>query len=166
MIKVIDNIFDEQFLDYINYTLKYNLIPKTISEFKYITIGGAVSGLGIESSSFKYGLVHDMVFELDVLIGTGEIITVNKYKNSDLYFGLPNSYGTFGYIISAKLELIEVKPYVQLTNISFNSPNKFIKEIKKYEKNKNFRLSNIIMALEEFPEHPLWICHIEPIGLA
>ena len=123
------------FNDLINYTLKYNLIPKTISEFKYITIGGAVSGLGIESSSFKYGLVHDMVFELDVLIGTGEIITVNKYKNSDLYFGLPNSYGTFGYIISAKLELIEVKPYVQLTNISFNSPNKFIKEIKKYEKN-------------------------------
>src|SRR5450759_4089191 len=38
-------------------TLRYGLLPAVVPQLKTITVGGAVSGLGIESSSFKYGLV-------------------------------------------------------------------------------------------------------------
>ena len=42
-------------------TLRYGLLPAVVPQLKTITLGGAVSGLGIESSSFKYGLVHETV---------------------------------------------------------------------------------------------------------
>ena len=44
-------------------TLRYGLLPAVVPQLKTITVGGAVSGLGIESSSFKYGLVHETVEE-------------------------------------------------------------------------------------------------------
>ena len=36
--------------------LKYNVMPTVVPQLKSITIGGAVTGIGIESSSFRYGL--------------------------------------------------------------------------------------------------------------
>ena len=47
--------------DLVDATLKYHLLPTVVPQLKTITLGGAVSGLGIESSSFKYGLVHETV---------------------------------------------------------------------------------------------------------
>src|SRR5215217_8075499 len=38
-------------------TLKHGLVPAVVPQLKTITAGGAVSGLGIESSSFRFGLV-------------------------------------------------------------------------------------------------------------
>src|SRR3989338_11202355 len=46
-------------------TLKYGLIPAVVPELKTITIGGAATGIGIESSSFRYGFVHEPVLEME-----------------------------------------------------------------------------------------------------
>jgi hypothetical protein len=116
----------------LDYTLQYRLIPQIVPEFKALTVGGTISGVGLESSSFKYGLVPDMVYEFEILTGTGDILTVNKDTNKDLYLGFPNTYGTLGYILSAKLKLVDAKPYVHVKNILFNDPNKYIEEINKY----------------------------------
>ena len=52
-------------------TLRYGLLPAVVPQLKTITLGGAVSGLGIESSSFKYGLVHETVEAMEILTGNG-----------------------------------------------------------------------------------------------
>ena len=48
-----------RFYDIVKETLKYGLMPKVVPEFRGITSGGTVSGLGLESSSFKYGIVQE-----------------------------------------------------------------------------------------------------------
>lgn len=48
-------------------TLKYYLLPTVVPQLKTITLGGAISGVGIEASSFKYGLVHETVLEMEVM---------------------------------------------------------------------------------------------------
>ncbi|MGE4661094.1 MAG: FAD-binding protein, partial [Arenicellales bacterium] len=53
--------------------LTHALIPAVVPQLKSITIGGAVGGIGIESSSFRFGLPHETVLEMDVLLGSGEI---------------------------------------------------------------------------------------------
>jgi hypothetical protein len=126
----------------LDYTLLYGLIPKIVPEFKSLTVGGTISGIGLESSGFKYGLLPDIVYEFEVLTGTGDIITANKDINNDLYLGLPNTYGTLGYVISAKIELIETKPYVHIENIPFTEPEKFIEEIQKYDTNNDNDTNN------------------------
>ena len=50
-------------------------MPAVVPQLKTITLGGAVAGVGIESSSYRHGLVHDTVLELDVLLGDGRVVT-------------------------------------------------------------------------------------------
>tara|TARA_B100000029_G_C17593660_1_gene963338 strand:- start:1889 stop:3229 length:1341 start_codon:yes stop_codon:yes gene_type:complete len=111
-------------------TLREGCMPAIVPQLKSITIGGAVSGVGIESSSFQHGLVHETVTEMDVLLGDGEIINCtasNEHKN--LFFGLPNSYGTLGYILKLKARTIPVKPYVHIRHIRVTDSEKFFSEI-------------------------------------
>ena len=80
-------------------TLRYGLAPLVVPQLKTITLGGAVTGLGIESTSFRNGLPHESVLEMDILTGTGEVLTVSPTKHADLYRAFPNSYGTLGYAV-------------------------------------------------------------------
>ncbi len=102
-------------------TLPYGLAPKVVPQLKTITLGGAVTGLGIESTSFRNGLPHESVLEIDILTGDGEIITATPTnEHADLFFGFPNSYGTLGYSVRLKIELESVPPFVELRHVRFH----------------------------------------------
>lgn len=60
-------------------TLAFGLLPAVTPQLKSIIVGGAVSGLGIESSSFRYGLVHETVEEMEVLLGDGRAWPVEYF---------------------------------------------------------------------------------------
>jgi len=105
------------YVDLVDATLPHGTMPAVVPQLKSITIGGAVSGVGIESSSFRYGLAHESVLEMEVLLGHGEIVTATpKNEHKDLFFGIPNSYGTLGYILKLKLSTVPVKPFVRLSH--------------------------------------------------
>ena len=106
-------------------TLRHGLAPAVVPQLKTITAGGAISGLGIESSSFRYGLVHETVVEMEVLVGDGRIVTCSDRENTDLFFGIPNSYGTLGYVLSLTLQLVPVGRLVHLAHRRFESADCF-----------------------------------------
>ena len=101
--------------------LRHGLMPKVVPQLKSITLGGAVTGLGIESSSFRNGLPHESVIEMDVLTGAGELLTVSPTRHPDLFAGFPNSYGSLGYAVRLLIELDPVRPFVGLRNVRFES---------------------------------------------
>jgi FAD/FMN-containing dehydrogenase len=108
------------YAELVDATLPHGLMPFVVPQLKTITLGGAVSGLGIEATSFRYGLVHESVLEMDVLTGAGEVLTVrpdNEY--SDLFFGFPNSFGTLGYALRVRIELLPVPDYVHVRHLRF-----------------------------------------------
>jgi FAD/FMN-containing dehydrogenase len=107
-------------------TLPYGLSPLVVPQLKTITLGGAVTGLGIESASFRNGLPHESVLELDVLTGTGEVITASADQHADLFRSFPNSYGTLGYSVRLKIELEPVRPFVALKHLRFHSLTELI----------------------------------------
>ena len=102
-------------------TLPYGLSPLVVPQLKTITLGGAVTGLGIESASFRNGLPHESVLEMDILTGTGDVVTASADQHADLYRAFPNSYGTLGYSVRLKIELEPVKPFVALRHLRFHS---------------------------------------------
>ncbi len=102
-------------------TLPFGLAPLVVPQLKTITVGGAATGLGIESSSFRNGLPHDSIVEMDVLTGAGEVLTVSPTEHADLYYGFPNSYGTLGYATRLRVRLERVKPFVALRHLRFGS---------------------------------------------
>ena len=115
--------------DLVDATLKYHLLPTVVPQLKTITLGGAVSGLGIESSSFKYGLVHETVEELEVVLAAGSTVVASPRQNADLFYGFPNSYGTFGYALNVKVKLVPAKKYVRLIHRRFSDFEKLFSEL-------------------------------------
>lgn len=102
-------------------TLGYGLLPVVTPELKTITAGGAVSGLGIESSSFRFGLVHQTVEDMDVLLGDGSVVQCSGRKNADVFYCLPNSYATLGYILRLSVRLMPARPVVRLTHDTYTN---------------------------------------------
>jgi FAD/FMN-containing dehydrogenase len=106
--------------------LARGVMPAVVPQLKTITLGGAVAGVGIESSSHRYGLVHDTMLELDVLLGDGRVVTCTAdNEHADLFFGFPNSYGTLGYALRVKARTVPVKKYVRLEHLPFQSGEAF-----------------------------------------
>ena len=110
-------------------TLRHGLLPAVVPQLKTITVGGAVSGLGVESSSFKFGLVHETVEEMEVLLGDGRLITCSCRENPDLFFGFPNSYGTLGYALRLTVRLIPALPFVHLIHTRFSDPEDYFARV-------------------------------------
>jgi FAD/FMN-containing dehydrogenase len=101
--------------DLVEATLPHRLMPLVVPQLKTITLGGAVTGLGIESTSFRHGLPHESVLEMDILTPDGELVTATPDgEHADLFAGFPNSYGTLGYALRLKIELQRVSPFVRL----------------------------------------------------
>ena len=101
-------------------TLPHGLMPLVVPQLKTITLGGAVSGLGIESTSFRNGLPHESVREMEILTGDGRVVVARPDgEHADLFAGLPNSYGTLGYALRLTIEREPVQPYVRLRHLRF-----------------------------------------------
>jgi FAD/FMN-containing dehydrogenase len=104
--------------DLVDATLPHGLVPYVVPQLRTITLGGAVTGLGIESTSFRNGLPHESVLEMDVFTGAGEVVTCRP--GDDLFDTFPNSYGSLGYATRLKIELERVPGHVALRHVRFD----------------------------------------------
>ncbi len=106
--------------DLVAATLVHGLVPPVVPQLRTITLGGAVSGLGIESTSFRHGLPHESVREMDVLTGSGELVTTRP--GEPLFDAFPNSYGSLGYATRLVVDLEPVPAYAALRHVRFTDP--------------------------------------------
>jgi FAD/FMN-containing dehydrogenase len=106
--------------DLVDATLPHGLIPYVVPQLRTITLGGAVTGLGIESTSFRNGLPHESVLEMDVFTGSGQVVTCRP--GDELFDTFPNSYGSLGYATRLRIALEPVPAYVLLRHLQFDDP--------------------------------------------
>jgi FAD/FMN-containing dehydrogenase len=117
------------YADLVEATLRQGLLPAVVPELKSITVGGATTGLGIESSAFRFGLVHETVDEFDVLVADGRVLRCSPTEHADLYCGFPNSYGSLGYATRLTVRLIPVAPFVHLRHEAFVDAERYFAAI-------------------------------------
>jgi FAD/FMN-containing dehydrogenase len=104
--------------DLVAATLPHGLVPLCVPQLRTITLGGAVTGLGIESGSWRNGCPHESVLDLDILTGDGRVVTATPTnEHAELFHGFPNSYGSLGYALRLRIELERVTPYVRLRHV-------------------------------------------------
>ena len=118
--------------DLVDATLPLGFIPYVVPQLRTITLGGAVSGLGIESTSFRSGLPHESVLEMDIFTGAGEVVTARPGpdgEHSDLFDTFPNSYGSLGYATRLRIRLEKVPSYVNLRHVRFDDAGLLSKTI-------------------------------------
>ena len=111
-------------------TLACGVMPAVVPQLKTITLGGAVAGVGIEASSFRHGLVHQSVLEMDILAGDGKVyLCTPQNEHSDLFFGFPNSYGTLGYALRVRAKTIPVKKFVRIEHSRFDDASAYFRAL-------------------------------------
>lgn len=113
--------------DLVDATLPHGLVPAVVPQLRTITLGGAVTGLGIESTSFRLGLPHETVLEMDVFTGAGEVVTTRP--GDELFDAFPNSYGSLGYATRLRISLERVPSYVALRHLRFDDAELMVKTL-------------------------------------
>ena len=116
--------------DLVAWTLPRGFMPAVVPQLKTITAGGAAAGVGIEATSFRNGLVHDTLHEIEVLLPGGEIAVCSpSNEHRDLFFGFPNSYGTLGYALRLRLGTLPVQPLVRVEHHACDSATAFVEAL-------------------------------------
>ncbi|MDQ3887471.1 MAG: FAD-binding protein, partial [Actinomycetota bacterium] len=64
-----------------------------------VRLGKRSSHLFRFDTTRQHGLPHESVREMDILTGSGDVITArpDDEMSADLFHGFPNSYGALGY---------------------------------------------------------------------
>lgn len=146
--------------------LKHDVMPAVVPQLKSITIGGATVGCGIESSSFRYGLVHETVQEMEILLGNGStVLCTPDNEHRDLFYRFPNSYGTLGYALKLKAKVVPVKKYIKLVHLRFTEPQAYFAELARQCDRKEidfvdgvvFGRNEMVITLGQFADHAPYI---------
>jgi delta24-sterol reductase len=103
------------------------LIPKgwalaNMVEMDDLTVGGLVMGLGMSTSSHKFGLMQETVVAFELVLADGSCVRASETENPDLFRALPWSHGTLGFLVAAELKIVPVKPFIKLGYIPCRSP--------------------------------------------
>ena len=81
-------------------------IVPIVPEIGDLTVGGLVMGGGIESTSHKYGLWQNICLKYELVLADGSITTCTRDDNSDLFYAIPWSYGTLGFLTAVDIMII------------------------------------------------------------
>lgn len=111
-------------------SLKHGLVPPVVPEFPGITVGGGVQGGAEESSSFRYGMLHDCCSEYEIVLGDGELTVASPAQNAEIFHGIAASYGSLGVITRIKLNLVPARDYVRLAYRAVHSAEEAVALIK------------------------------------
>lgn len=147
--------------------LKHHCLPAVVPQLKTITVGGAFTGCGIESTSFKFGLVHETVLECELLLADGRVVVCtadNEYK--DLFFGFPNSYGTLGYALRLVLALYPVKDFVKLSYQRFSNKEAYFKSFQELCLKRRQEQAVSFIEGVVFSKEALYLCQAEFVDKA
>lgn len=96
-----------------------DLIPKgwilpVVPELDGLTVGGLLMGFGVETSSHKYGLFQHICEAFEIVTAEGKLLRCSASENPELYYLLPWSHGTLGFLVAAELKIIPAKAYVRV----------------------------------------------------
>jgi FAD/FMN-containing dehydrogenase len=89
------------------------LMPRVVPEFETFTVSGLINGLGLETSSHRHGVFPASVVGLEVVLGNGEAVAIDREHHPELFAFIPGSYGTLGVVTRATLALSEARPFVR-----------------------------------------------------
>ncbi len=83
--------------------LKHNAAPRVLTDWQKLTVGGTLSTGGLGFMSHLYGIQANMVMELEVITGNGELIICSPNENKDLFDLVRGGLGQYGIIVTATI---------------------------------------------------------------
>ncbi|CAN6276331.1 unnamed protein product, partial [Urochloa humidicola] len=101
--------------------LREGLAPRSWTDYLYLTVGGTLSNGGISGQAFKHGPQISNVLQLEVVTGTGEVVTCSPTQSPELFFAVLGGLGQFGIITRARIPLQVAPPKVRWVRAFYDS---------------------------------------------
>ncbi|HEY8210902.1 MAG TPA: FAD-binding oxidoreductase [Myxococcaceae bacterium] len=121
------------FVDLVEATMRHSLVPVVVPEMKTITLGGAVSGCSLESTSFRHGGFHDSCLEYEAITARGEVLTCSADNDHRLLFEmLHGAFGTLGVLSKLTFRLMPAAPYVKVEYEKHATVGSYLESIRRH----------------------------------
>ena len=128
-------LHDDRFLDaqpgalwgeVVKAALARGLTPPVLVDVPILTVGGTLSVGGTGEMTHRYGTQIDNVLELDVVTGTGELVTCSPERNDELFHMMLAGLGQCGIIVRARLRLIGAPKVVAMRALAYDDLDLFL----------------------------------------
>ncbi|CAO2037714.1 unnamed protein product [Urochloa humidicola] len=119
---------EQLWADVLRAALRHGLAPRVWTDYLRLTVGGTLSNAGIGGQAFRHGPQIANVEELDIVTGTGEMVTCSRDKNSDLFFAVLGGLGQFGVITRARILLEPAPKRVRWVRLAYTDVVAFTKD--------------------------------------
>ncbi|XP_043941436.1 delta(24)-sterol reductase [Protopterus annectens] len=121
-----------------------------VPELDDLTVGGLIMGTGIESSSHIYGLFQHICMAYELVLADGSLVRCTPTENSELFYAVPWSCGTLGFLVAAEIKIIPAKKYVQLHYEPVHGLEKICEKFSQASSNKdNHFVEGLIYSKDE-----------------
>lgn len=107
-------------------TLAQGLTPPAMGDTMTLSVGGILGAGGISNSSHRFGAVVDTVDELDVVTGSGDLLTCSPQQNRELFELALGGMGQCALIVSARLRLVAAPKWVVRRDLTYDDLGKFL----------------------------------------
>lgn len=99
-----------------------------LPELDDLTVGGLIMGVGIETSSHKHGLFQHCCVSYELVLADGSVVTCSETERPDLFYAVPWSYGTLGFLVSAEIKIIPSKKFVRMEYFPVHSKDEMVRK--------------------------------------
>jgi len=124
-------------------TVPLGLVPRVLTNNLNVAISGTLSMAGLGVASFRYGTQADNVVELQVVTGTGEIVTCSREENRELFDVVRCGLSQFGLITRAKVLLRRSKPNVRKYYLLYDDLGSLMEDARKVMEPQNPTFSSL-----------------------
>ena len=110
-------------------TLARGRVPPVLTGYIGLSVGGTLSVGGVSPDN-RGGAQVDNTRELDVVTGTGDLVTCSMNKNRDLFEMALAGLGQCGLITRAVVDLVPSKAMVRIWTLNYLDPAAFFSDLR------------------------------------
>lgn len=101
--------------------LPHGLTPPVLTDYLELSVGGTLSAGGVGGATHQHGAQVDNVIELDVVTGTGDLVTCSPTSRADLFHAVLAGLGQCAIITRATVRLLPAPATVRHYQLSYPS---------------------------------------------
>ncbi|HJD83098.1 FAD-binding protein [Kitasatospora aureofaciens] len=106
-------------------------MPPVLTDYLHLSVGGTLSVGGIGGAVQHHGLQTDTVRELEVVTGTGELVTASRERNRELFEAVLAGGGQVGIIVRATLALVPARECSTVFTLAYDDLDAYLSDQQK-----------------------------------
>lgn len=104
-------------------------VPAVVTDWLHLSLGGTIIAGGVGAQSFKHGIQADLIEQMTVVTGEGEIVSCSATENVELFDAMRGGLGQCGIIVRATMRIVRAPQRVTLDHFVYDDLDAFHADI-------------------------------------